>query len=60
MSEYMYQYYNAEERKREKAESERPVCDWCGEPIMEDYAFRIDGKLVCWGCLYDTREYIDG
>ena len=34
-----------------------PVCDWCGEPIHEEFAYRINGDLVCKRCLEETKEY---
>ena len=35
-----------------------PVCDWCGEPIQGEYAFRINGELVCKVCVDETKEYL--
>lgn len=29
----------------------RPKCAFCGEHIQEDYAWRIEGDLVCDECL---------
>ena len=34
-----------------------PVCDWCGEPIHEEFAYRINGDLVCKRCLEEMKEY---
>lgn len=35
-----------------------PVCAWCGEPIQEEYAYEIDGELVCGDCIEDCRTYV--
>ena len=59
MSEYAYQYYQQAERKHARYESERPCCAYCGEPILDDYAYRIDGDLVCKECLEDLKEYVE-
>ena len=37
----------------------RPVCEVCGAPIYEDYAFRIGYDLWCDRCIQDSKEYID-
>jgi len=41
----------------------RPECCECGEPIQEDYAYRLDEGLMCEECmecwLKDRRESID-
>lgn len=36
----------------------RPVCYECGEPITEDYAYRIGGDLVCQHCIDEMKESI--
>lgn len=37
----------------------RPVCKWCGEHIQDEYAYRINGDLVCEDCLKDTRVDVE-
>ncbi len=38
------------ERAEEKFEASRPVCDCCGEPIVGEYTFVIDGEYYCEDC----------
>jgi formylmethanofuran dehydrogenase subunit E len=38
--------------------SSRPLCDDCGEPIEEDFAYEIDGRTLCEECFMDyMREH---
>jgi formylmethanofuran dehydrogenase subunit E len=51
--------YDAYEKEQEKELASRPKCAWCGEPIQEECAYRINGEWVCEHCIDDVREYID-
>lgn len=51
--------YNAHEKEQERWLASRPVCSWCGEPIQEEYAYKIGDELVCEYCIDERREYID-
>lgn len=42
----------------EAEQAKLPVCDWCGEPIQGEYAYRINGDLVCPNCINETKECI--
>ena len=33
-----------------------PVCEYCDEPIQDEYLYEIDGEYVCEECL---REYMN-
>jgi RNA polymerase-binding transcription factor DksA len=40
----------------------RPLCEHCGEPIQDDYLYKIDGALYCEECMKElyresTEEY---
>lgn len=35
-----------------------PRCAWCGEPIQDEYAYKIDGVWVCESCMEDCREEV--
>ena len=37
----------------------RPVCDICGEPIQEEYAFMYSGGWICSRCIEQNTFYID-
>lgn len=54
-----FDLYDAHERAQAREEANLPHCDRCGEPIYEDYAFRIDGELICERCIDDMRVSID-
>lgn len=46
------------------AEEKYPTCDICGEHILDDYLYDIDGDLVCEECLKEhyrksTDDYIE-
>lgn len=42
----------ADEHDAEEARwlATRPVCAKCGEPIQDEYAYDIDGDLLCREC----------
>lgn len=47
------------EQKREQwMEENGERCDWCGEIITEDYAYRIGEDLVCEECIEGCRHTI--
>ena len=33
----------------------RPECDICKKPIQDEYAYRIEGEVICEDCL--NRHY---
>ena len=43
----MHEAYQEEQLKK------RPVCEHCGEPITDDYYYKIDDCRVCSDCLKD-------
>lgn len=38
--------------------AQRPKCADCREPIMEDYAFEVDGSLICQECMEHKVKYL--
>lgn len=41
----------------------RPVCDYCHEPIQDDFLYDINGEFICENCLdrffrKDTEDFI--
>ena len=53
----------AYEAERERKLDKFPKCDCCGEPITDDYLYKIDGEFLCEECLNnkyreDTDDYI--
>lgn len=45
-----YDMWERRERSQQKKLEALPVCDRCGEPIQEDYLWKIDGLLLCEEC----------
>ena len=43
--------FNRYDLERQKEIDSLPICDICGEPIMDDYLYDLDGTLVCEDCL---------
>ena len=41
------------------AEERCPKCSKCGDPIWEETAYEIDGKLYCKGCIRDRSVEAD-
>lgn len=59
MSEWqMLQQHRWDEEDERKARN-CPICKWCGEPIRNDYAYEINGVLVCEDCIKDAKVWID-
>ena len=55
---------NAHLRKEEEYEKSLPKCAYCGEPIQDDYCFKINGEVICEDCCNDnfrhnTEEFMD-
>lgn len=51
-------YYDADcyFDEQEKLYANRPRCSHCGEHIRDEYAYNIDGKIICRECLEDCKE----
>lgn len=47
----MYDQFLAHEARQDKWLSERIVCEYCWQPIQEDYFFEINGDMLCEKCL---------
>lgn len=46
-----------------RALSHRPVCNYCHEPIQDDFLYDINGEFICEDCLdrffrKDTEDFI--
>ena len=50
------QAFNDWEREAERYEAMCPKCDICGEAIMGDYEYHIDGERMCEDCADDWWE----
>lgn len=52
-----FDLFDAYERKRYK--KNRPECAECGEPIQDDYGYRVAGELYCASCIENMIEYME-
>lgn len=48
-----YDDYNYKQRLK------LPVCGWCGEHCDSDYAYQIEGDIVCDDCIDGCRTPIE-
>lgn len=58
-----YEEFLRRESERYEAEKKMPHCDDCGEPIGDDYYYKIGGVIYCEKCLAEyrrpTEDYIN-
>lgn len=55
-----YEAWEEYEANLERALAERPVCDYCGRPIKEDFYYYINGENICDDCLeVNYLRYVD-
>lgn len=67
MSEYIPDYTDLHadyERDQARRLAKFPTCDYCGEPITDEYFYNIDGTFICEACLKDefrkdTEDYME-
>ena len=43
--------FNQYDAERQRERDRLPVCDYCHEPITDEYAYKIDGAVICYECL---------
>ena len=46
--------YRQHEAREQALLDKLPKCDWCGEPITDDYCYEINGDIICEACLNDN------
>lgn len=46
-----YDLWEAHERDQEKRLARLPKCDYCGEPVQDDFYYEINGDVICEHCL---------
>ena len=42
------------EAEQEAWLARRPRCEYCGEPIQDDYLFDVGGDIFCERCMVDS------
>ena len=60
-----YDLYEIHEAQQEEMIKRLPVCEICGEPIMDDYLYDLNGEIWCEECLKnefrkDSEYYMKG
>jgi formylmethanofuran dehydrogenase subunit E len=56
--------YSAYEDEQERKINKLPKCSCCGEPIIDDYLYNLDGEILCEECLKENyrrpvEEYME-
>lgn len=46
-----YSKWEQHQQELDAALEKRPKCDYCNEPIQDDYFFEINGEFICEDCL---------
>lgn len=46
-----YDQFLAHEARQDKWLSERLVCEYCGQPMQDDFFYEINGDILCEKCL---------
>jgi hypothetical protein len=46
-----YERWERHNDEQERLLEQLPKCDYCEEPIQDEYAYRIDNELICQECL---------
>lgn len=58
-----YSYFEKHDSEQADWEEKLPVCDYCGESIMDEYFYLIDNERICTECLEEmfkkqTSDYM--
>lgn len=57
VSENPFRDFDEYEAEKHREFIQLPICDCCGERIVEEHLYDFDGELVCEECLLDyVRE----
>ena len=62
MSEYIPDYndlYEAFAEEQAEKEKKFPKCDYCGERIVEEKFYNIEGTYICVNCIDDFKVDTD-
>lgn len=46
------------ERRLQRYEEKLPVCCFCEEPILSEYAYEVGGEYACDECREDVLRFI--
>ena len=58
----VYDLWQLHDDEQEKHLKELPVCDYCGEPVQDEYYYQINDEVICTKCMNEqfrkeTEDY---
>lgn len=59
MSDWMVEEQARIDAENEKWLQKRPICSWCEEHIQDEYAYEVEGKLICPNCIEEFKVELD-
>ena len=51
-----YDLWERHDREREEKLEKYPKCDYCKEPITDEYLYNVAGMVLCEDCIEKFRE----
>ena len=52
-----YDAYMLHEAEQEAKLAKLPICEYCKEPIQDDYLYEIGGTIYCEECMKDSFRH---
>ena len=46
-----YDHFLVHDGRLAYIDKHRPECGWCGQKIYTDYAYQVEGDMVCTRCM---------
>lgn len=59
MADWMVEEQSRIDAENEKWLQKRPICSWCEEHIQDEYAYEVEGKLICPNCIEEFKVELD-
>ena len=59
MADWMVEEQARIDAENEKWLQKRPICSWCEEHIQDEYAYEVEGKLICSSCIEEFKVELD-
>ena len=59
----IYDLWQLHDDEQERQLKELPVCDYCCEPVQDEYYYQIDDEVICARCMNEqfrkvTEDYV--
>ena len=56
-----YDKWEQHDAEQQRQLQKLPVCDYCHEPVMDDFLYCINDEIICMDCMNDHfRKDIEG